>query len=113
MQAGEELGKFGTNYGKPFVKGISVAGLVLTGVQTEIDIQVNHHSVGRSISEGVGSTVGAGLFGVVAAGLAGPETGFVGSIPAGIAAGAAGLYLGGKAADWLTDRTDDVLGIDH
>jgi len=113
VPAGEELGKFGETYGKPFVKGVPVAGLVLTGVQTGIDIQVNHHSVGRSIAEGVGSTVGAAVFGVGAAALAAPETVGVASIPAGIAAGAAGSYLGGKAADWLTDRTDDVLGIDH
>jgi hypothetical protein len=113
VPAGEELGKLGETYGKPFVKGVPVAGLVLTGIQTGIDIQMNHHSVGRSIAEGVGSTIGAGVFGVGAAVLVGPETAGVASIPAGIAAGAAGSYIGGKAADWLTDRTDDVLGIDH
>jgi hypothetical protein len=112
VSSGEELGKFGTNFGKPFVKGIPIAGLALTAGQTYLEIS-DHKSVGRAVAEGVGSTVGAAVAGVGAAALVAPETAGIASIPVGIAAGAAGSYAGGKAADWLTDRTDDVLGIDH
>lgn len=110
---GEELSTFANKVAKPFVRGIPVAGLVLTAAQTEQAITVDHHSVGRSIAEGVGSTLGGAIFGVGAALLAGPETLGVGSIPAGVAAGAAGSYWGTKAADWLTDRFDDHEGIPH
>ncbi|HEY3689631.1 MAG TPA: hypothetical protein VGL46_04935 [Pseudonocardiaceae bacterium] len=109
-QAGELAG----DAGKTLLKGIPIASYLATGTQATMDL-AGGKAVGRVAAETAGSLIG-GYAGTAIGGAIGSA---VIPIPVvGTAVGAAvgnfvGSYAGGKLGDWLTDRADDVAGIEH
>jgi hypothetical protein len=94
---------------KPIAEGTPYVGAIVTGVQTGLEV-AGGKSWGRSLAEGAGSLVG-GALGAAAAGAL--ESAGLATIPAAVAGGTGGSYLGGKLADLATDGVDNLFGIEH
>jgi hypothetical protein len=109
--AGKELGPM-AKIAKPIAEGTPYVGAIVTGVQTGLEV-AGGKSWGRSLAEGAGSLVGGALGAAAAGALATPESAGLATIPAAVAGGTGGSYLGGKLADLATDGVDNLFGIEH